>query len=613
MRLPPPDIEILLPVWGERYTRDFLDLCLPSLLAPGNLPGLSKYGRCTFVLLAPARDAGTVERDPLWVRLRACCAVRIRCIDDLISKSGSTVLTLAYASAIRAAGQGALDTCFVLLVADYVVADGSLGAVVARIVGGASGVLAGNFQVEREIALLSLEERKDEAGVLTIPSRSLVELSLRALHRTTLANIVDRCEWLQPDTNRLFWRAGERCMVGRFFLMHMIAIRPETTEFVIAAASDYSFIPELCPSGNVVHITDSDDYFVIECQPRDGGAPANKVARNEAPRLDPDSVAKAVAPWATAQHRANARHSLIFHADAISNQAAEAVAAADRFVSEVGAKLGGSPMPSRHHPFWMRSIDYHLATARVEQDPARLADMTGDRSLEARGGTASRWRSLLLGRAPHFRPWHPRWADVRRLRLVLDAVSGKAAVISDSSARVRIWLDAAAERRGASVTHLRPEDLAGEPALDRPNGRFDAVFLIGDRLPDESGALLARIAALVKPQGIVVLAIGDLFSEAESTPVSVPRQWWANGSGLTLEQAMCVTAGVARAAVQAAMMRNAKSAIGPVSPKSTIRFAMASSLAAASMLLNFGAVARRGPAGLARCSSAFFFLRKAGG
>jgi hypothetical protein len=608
MRSPPPDIEILLPVWGERATRDFLELSLPSLLAPGNVPGLSKFARCTFVLMAPARDADVIERSPLWALLQACCAVRVQPIDDLISRSSSTVLTLAYASAIRGAGQRALDTCFVLLVADYVMADGSLGVVVARIVGGASGVLAGNFQVEREAVLPRLERRKNDAGVLAMASRSLVELSFTALHRTTLANIMNECEWLQPDMNRLFWRVDERCMLGRFFLMHMIAIRPEITDFVIAAPSDYSFIPELCPSGNVVHMTDSDDYFVIECQPRDGRAPAN-VAECGGARMDPGSVAGALEPWATVQHRANARHTLVFHADAISPRTAETVAAADKFISEVAAKYHGSAMPSRYHPLWRRSIDYHVATARVEQDFRRLADITGDRSLQTETDTASRSRWLLLGRAPQFRPWHPRWADVRRLRIALAALRGNVAVISDSPARVRAWLDAGAARRGASMTHLRPEDIADQPAPDRSRARFDAVILIADRLPD--GPLLTRIAALVKPQGMVGLAIGDLFSEAVPTAVSVPSQWGADG-GLTLERTAGVPTGLSRATVQAAMMRHARSAIGPVSPKSVCRLAVAASLAAVSMILNFLAAPRHGPVEGERCSSFFLTFRKAG-
>jgi hypothetical protein len=328
--------------------------------------------------------------------------------------------------------------------------------------------------------------------------------------------------------------------------------------------------------------------------------------------MDPGSVAKALEPWATAQHRANAYQTLIFHADATSPRAAETVAVADRFVSEVRASLHGSPMPFRHHPLWRRSIDYHVATARIEQDLARLAGITGDRSLETGAGTVSHWRSLLLGRAPHFRPWHPRWADVRMLSRGLAAASGNVAVVSDSSARVRAWLDAGAERPGERMTHLRPEDLADASALGHSGGPFDAVFWIADRLPGEPGSLLTRIAALVKPQGLAVLAIGELFSEAESTPVSVPREWAADGSGLALERTMCVTSGAARAAVQAAMMRHAKSAVGPISPKSIYRLAIAASLATVSMPLNFVAAARRGPAGLAGCSSAFFTFRKAG-
>src|ERR1700688_4960851 len=101
MRLPPSNIQMLLPVWGERYTRDFLDFCLPSLLAPGNIPALSKLAPCTLVLLAPVRDAAFIKQSSLWVLLLRYCEVRVEPIDDLVSESSSAVLTLAYALAIR--------------------------------------------------------------------------------------------------------------------------------------------------------------------------------------------------------------------------------------------------------------------------------------------------------------------------------------------------------------------------------------------------------------------------------------------------------------------------------------------------------------------------------
>jgi hypothetical protein len=606
MRTPPQDIEILLPVWGERYIRDFLEFCLPSLLAPGNLPGLSRLGRCTFVLMAPAREAEIIRQSPLWALLKACCAIRVQTIDDLVSQSSATVLTLAYALAIRQAGARALDTCFVFLVADYVVSDGSLCAAVELILGGASGVVAGNFQIASDVAFRALDKKKDEAGVLAIPSRALVQLSLDAMHSTTLADIVNQSELLNPDGNRLFWRVDDRCMVGRFFLMHMVAIHPETTDFVIAAPSDYCFIPELCPSGHVVAIKDSDDYFVIECLRPDRGAPTTAMERRE-----PRSVAGALETWATAQHRDNARHALIFHADAASPDLAEIVAASEMFVREVRANDNGAPLPFRHHPLWARMLDYHVNTARMEQSPARLAAITGDRSLESAMRAASRPRSLLLGRVPYFRPWHPRWPDVRMLKTVLAAADGEVAIVSDPSARIRAWLDMAAGQAGGKITYIRPEDRVDPTNVGagRLDVRFDWVFLIVDEVPDQPVALLQMAASLVKPGRVVVLVIGTIFSEAELVPVSTPSELIEASGCLTSERIFGVTTGTARAAVQGAMMRWAKWSTGPLSPRSICWLAAAGGLAALSMFFNIGAARRRSSPEL-RFTSLFFTFRK---
>jgi hypothetical protein len=46
-----------------------------------------------------------------------------------------------------------------------VLSDGSLSKVVGRIFAGASAVLAGNFQIEREAAFHDLQANKNNAGV----------------------------------------------------------------------------------------------------------------------------------------------------------------------------------------------------------------------------------------------------------------------------------------------------------------------------------------------------------------------------------------------------------------------------------------------------------------
>jgi hypothetical protein len=607
MRQPPGFIEILLPVWGERYTRDFLDLSLPSLLAPGNLPALAGLGRCTFVLLAPERDADIIQTSSLWPLLLDSCAVRVMHIDDLVSSSSSTVLTLAYVLAIRTAGERALDTCFVPLVADYVMADGSLLAAVMRIHAGASGVLAGNFQIQGELAYSRLQARKSRTGVLAIAPRSLVAISLNALHPSTVGEIVNENKGLKPESNRLFWRVNEHCMVGRFFLMHMIAIHPERADFVIAAPSDYSLIPELCASGRIVRMTDSDEYFVVECQPR-GQIPGPM-------RVEPRSFARALAVWATATHWDNARHALIFHAVASPPSLAETVGVSEVFVREVETYRDQPPKPFRHHPDWSRSLDYHIVTAQREQDLARLVWITGDESLRKSCGATGRLRALLLGRAPDFRPWHPRWPDVRMLRLNLAAARGDVAFVSNASARVRTWLARVVLEQGArSVVHFRTADVRNLPDIraERPVTHFDSLFLIADGVSEEVTQALPRLAPRMKPHGIIVLVAGQIFAETEGElrPVSMPDEGTFGDSGLSLERTTCVDEGVWRVALQTAMMQYARKATREVGLRTPLWLAMAGGLAAISMFFNIAGHRGRTFRKKLRLSSLFFTLRR---
>ena len=608
MRLPPSNIQILLPVWGERYTRDFLDLCLPSLLAPGNIPALSMLAPCKLVLLTSVRDAAVLKRNPLWTLLLRYCEVRIETIDSLLSESSSAVLTLAYALAIRDTGRQALDTCFIPLVADYVLSDGALSSVVARIFAGASGVLAGNFQIESEKAFHRLESNKNDAGLLAISPRALVDISLGALHQSTLSQIVDAGSRYNPQTNRLFFRVDERCMVGRFFLMHMIAIRPETLDFIIAASSDYSLIPELCPSGNVVRMTDSDDYFVVECLPRAANLPTLSEER-----LSPRSIANGVAHWATGIHRGNARHALVFHSGPPSPRLAETIACSKSFVSQVEALITTPPMPFRHHPLWLRSLDHHAASARMEQSPARLAVITGDPSIANGFGRASRLRDLLLGRAPYFRPWHPRWMDVRALKQSLATVSGngRVAIAADLPIRIRLWLERAAVAAGAiSVTHIPTADIPAQ-ADAGSEATFDCcLFLSSDLSSAELPKILSCLMPVVKPGGAIVIGIGRIFSDTVCTlPSIVPPPDLVFSEGrVAIQKTDGVPGDSQRIGVQRAMMRFAREFSDGSSITSIFSLAAAGVLAMVSLGFNRSLVVQK-PVSGPHFTSLFFTFR----
>src|SRR3979409_1787552 len=121
------------------------------MLARGKCLALAGTLPCSFVLLTSSDDARFIADHPGYQFLSSVCRTEIELIDDLITGDNySTTITLAYERAARATGADMVDTCFFFLISDYLVAEGSLRSALSRVLAGASGVLAGNFQIVQE-------------------------------------------------------------------------------------------------------------------------------------------------------------------------------------------------------------------------------------------------------------------------------------------------------------------------------------------------------------------------------------------------------------------------------------------------------------------------------
>jgi hypothetical protein len=206
------------------------------------------------VSLTSEEDGPLIHSHPAWRHLQKICAADIEPIDDLITQSNhSATMTLALARAMRSYGAAVVDTCFVLWMSDYLSADGSLAAVLRGFHNGASGIFAGNFQIVAEDAVPSLRRSVNlQSSVITVSKRELLGWSLRHLHLATIANFIDYGLSHNSYTDRLFWRVDEETIIGRFYLMHPIGVRPETANFEISSSFDYSFMSEMCPSGRIL-------------------------------------------------------------------------------------------------------------------------------------------------------------------------------------------------------------------------------------------------------------------------------------------------------------------------------------------------------------------------
>jgi hypothetical protein len=512
----PSAVKVLLPVWGRRFVEQFLEFCLPTLMAPGNIPALARMLPCEMVVLTSVADESTFRKHPLWQQLGRICRATVKHIDDLITDGNhSTTITLAYAQMVREAGDEMLDTCFIFLVSDYVVADGSLRTVLARLMDGASGVLAGNFQVIAEDAVDSLRLGLGQTPkALAIPPRKLLKWAFSHLHPATVANIVNYRLGHNAHTNRLFWRVDENTLIGRFYLMHMIGIRPEVTDFVVGSSCDYSFIPEMCPSGNVVALTDSDDYLVIEMQPH-----AHEARHLRWGPIRPKFLAQTLSEWATENHRQNIQHTIIYHAMDLPDSIAGTIAEADTFLAKVSSNVTSLPQPHRGHHYWVGAIAAHRAATGQKLSPEEWEFVLGG-ATDERGALARYlWKSRrsVYGYVPTVRPWHPYWPDFRvPLAALKDVIraEGELLIVSESAGVYTHWL----WRIGKPGRSLEVARLLGmsEAELKDSVGRYTACLLVTTEGYIESADKISRrVSLLLQPAAsLFVLIINDRQSDA---------------------------------------------------------------------------------------------------
>jgi hypothetical protein len=607
-------VHILLPVWGPRYLRQCLDVCIPSLLAPGNVPAVAAAIPATFVLMTRDRDMPLIRNHPAWLALAAVCDARLESIDDLLSQAASVVLTLAYTRAIRAIGAAAVETGFVFLVADYVVADGSLRHVTGRLLSGADAVLAGNFQMVQEATGPLFAAAHPRSGMaLSVSPRALVRLALDWLHPATRACMARDAVAHDPRANRVFWRIGPATLLGRFYLMHMVAIRPQTVDVTIAGPCDYSFVPEFCPTGRIETFTDSDAYMVVEMQPVPAGSEAFRPGA-----LDSATMAGSLKEWVTAQHRRNAAHPIVYHGAEAERGTAQAIDESARWTAETDRLLGPSVRSHRHHPYWAGALDHHHATALYPVDWAALEAILGPGAVPESPGAM---RQRLLGRMPLPRPWHPHWADFRvlRARLATLAAGRSLLIVSAEAGRVRAHLMEAARSAGAlDVVHLEPEDVLTTPLegghVTAPGSlrRFDAALVIVRRADaDVLRKVSDAVTNLLADNAHVVLALSDL-SDADARAVAavdVEAAVEQMGPALRMKRMETVPAPRWRIASQAEMMVRARAVMASRGISTQLRhLAVGIVCAGLGMAANF--ICQRQAAGDGRkpCSTALLHL-----
>lgn len=463
-----PKVRLLIVVWGEAYIERFAALALPSLLARGNLPALAESADLQLVVLTSSSGTESFDRFPAFKAVRRICQAKFVAIDDLIAPGNYGVtLTLAFMRGIAEAGEAMTRTHFVFLNSDFILADGSLRNLLERILAGRSCIMAPSFRaIAEDVEPVLLKAVEAGGGRLAMPPREMVRLALDHLHPTIVAKTVNQGFCHSLHTNQLYWSVDRNTMLSRMFLIFMLCIRPERVVTSINSFCDYGFVPEMCPSGDIDVIADSDDAFILEAQGRLQEASHIRLGGSNQLEIGQD-----LAEWTTAEHRVMGTRDLVFHAEELPPSLDRFKAEADAYVRALLATL---PRP-KHHAFHHHWIGGFQAW-NEQRAQAGKSTLPPEASRETSQGTSrigfavkllNRVRRVLVSARPFVRIWHPDWVAYRAmehaLRGALEHVNGPVLLVRNAQTPVEAFIAASA----AGIIQRSLEQAPSDTAKDR--------------------------------------------------------------------------------------------------------------------------------------------------
>ena len=269
--------------WGETFRNYLVDYCLPSLLAPGNIPVLTG-GKNKFLFCTTSQDWEALAKTRIFATLRQHIEPYLVEISPAPpGKHGCEHMGIGHKLATQMAHRDGAYGVF--LTPDMMVSDGTVRALCRHALAGAKVVLVAAvrfgeeplFQHLRAMGVLKEDERpseRTERGVaLAITGRQMVAACIHSFHSET-----QRYEWEAPYftsfPSACWWRVpGEEGIV-----LHSLSWAPFLFNYSAIEKHDTSAIENWTMDGNYVHqnfgdgsdiqvVTDSDEMMLVSWAP----------------------------------------------------------------------------------------------------------------------------------------------------------------------------------------------------------------------------------------------------------------------------------------------------------------------------------------------------------
>ena len=282
------------PVWGAGHLGLFLNVCLPSLLADGNLPSLAPDPQNRYLIYTRPEDEERLRAAPTFGRLSEIVTVEVILIREKITEPHRT-MSNCHADSVRRADE--VGGAAVFLPPDCVWSENSMAALERISRTGKSVVHMSGVRLDRDGVVPEFASRySDDGTVLSIAPRELVSIGLRHLHPIAFTHFwKDHGDQLMPAN--LVWDVQNEGLLLRCFHLHPLMVKAQIPFAKFGSTIDDDLALRACPDASRDYVvTDSDEIFAFEM---------SGLSRFVGTVCSKGSV-QGVAAWA--EYGANARH-----------------------------------------------------------------------------------------------------------------------------------------------------------------------------------------------------------------------------------------------------------------------------------------------------------------
>ncbi len=553
MKLP---ARIITTAWGRPYVDTLLSLALPAVLAPGNLPSLTKVLDCELVLVTEEAFFGDIRKSPVFRRMQQHCPVRLVMLDDLIAPKGRYGMTLTYAlhRGLADLGKAMTDHYLIFLNADFILADGSFRVLADRILAGAQLIHAPSYCVIQEDVELMLHAHVDrDRQTLVLLPREMAEIILAHRHYTIRGKTVNQRVFHSAYIDQFYWQVDDHTLLGRQMPVSLVCMKPERVVTEMRTFWDYGVVAEFCPTIKPCVLGDSDEFLMLEL--RDNEAMFDWMHLGWPLAND---IAATLAKFVTDDQKNMGRWPLVLHSRDLPKSVEVDQERLNEFVQSVYRHMPERAVPHLDHPFWVgHYAKFQAERARYLADPEIISHLRSEHDGRAEepsppvaltrppettstpstssGGFLQRLRSRLVGQIPFVRRLHPFYTILRptyelleqelsrpgrRILIVADHDGPMAKLVRSLSARGHLVYDASALLRLNAT-----ESEALTVAVGR-YGPFDLLLceVTAAGLPRCQGVFETVRSIMARPGRVIVFHLDGAMKGLTTSSRQVIRQ-----------------------------------------------------------------------------------------